>query len=159
MTSLASALVALTLHLSPPMCACSCAGSGPLEGIFTRSAAVVRGRVADIAWDSTGNIATVRIAVERAWKWPGTGSRPPRELIVKTAQGTACGAYFGEGEEWLVFAQPAAAGRGLWTGQCTGTDPVEIPGNEPWQRLLRDEVRNRLTWLRQRVGDGSRPAA
>jgi hypothetical protein len=148
----------LTLFALPgaPPCTCTCVGPGPLDRAVARAEAVFVGRVRSIDWDSRVQIARVRIRVTRAWKWPGGSRRPPAELVVETAQGPACGAYFNNGEEWLVVAYHDAERRTLSTGQCSGTDQV-TSGPEPWQQRTREQVRARLVWLERHVGRASRP--
>ena len=153
-------LLALLIALSPPAgaCACTCMGPGPLDQAVADAEAVFVGRVATITWDARMRNAQVTLRVARAWKWPGAERWPPAVLVVETAPGPACGAYFGEGEEWLVFPHRAEGQQGLRTGQCSGTDAVERRGTELWQHRERERVRKRLAWLRRHVGRGSRPA-
>lgn len=152
-------LLPLLVAISPPVtgaCACSCWGPGPLDGAFARSEAVFTGRVTGISWDASGQIATVRLSVATAWKWPQLSVRPPAEIVVATTHGPACGAYFGPGEEWLVFAQAEFARADLWTGQCTGTERFDA-GEEAWQRRRHRDAEERVRWLQRNVGPGARP--
>lgn len=155
-------LLPVLAALAPPgaeaTCACSCWGPGPLDRAYTYAHAVFTGRVTAIEWDERGYTARVRIAVETAWKWPHLAVRPPAEIVVRTDQGPACGAYFGVGEDWVVFAEREFTRPGLWTGQCTGTERFD-PGTEEWRRRRREEAEERVRWLQRNVGRGTRPAA
>jgi hypothetical protein len=150
-------LLAFSSAVRPAACTCV----GPLGGpdqLVVAAKALFVGRVVAIRPDGDVMLR-VEVRVERAWKWREGGPRPPASITVVTAQGPACGAYFAEGEEWLVVAHQATDADVLWTGQCTGTDPVDPPAGESWSRVVRERVQQRLRWLEEHVGPGSRPAA
>jgi hypothetical protein len=138
-------------------CACSCWGPGPLERRFAEAEAVFVGRVTDVQWDRRGPVATARIAVGTAWKWPHLTVQPPAEILVSTGQGPTCDTYFSVGEVWLIFADVQFARTGLWTGQCTGTERFDT-GTLEWQRRARADAEERVGWLQRNVGGGTRPA-
>jgi hypothetical protein len=160
--SLALALALLFLGDGPsPACACTCFGPDKLEPAVSGANAVFVGRVRTITWDRRGERAKVRLRVTRAWKWSGHTPRPPRDIVVYTTRGPACGAYFSEGEEWLVFASRDGDDPDLWTHQCSGSDAIASskPGEERGSRELRAKVLERLRWLERHHGSGSRPGA
>ena len=104
------ALMGMSLLLLLPDCAsaCTCAGFGGspqqrAERMLDKSSAVFAGKVVDIDRDQKGplgGVDKVSFRVSEAWKGP---ERETLELTTQS-QGIACGYFFSEGREYLVYA-------------------------------------------------------
>ena len=98
--------------------ACTCAKPKTPEGALEQSTAVFAGKVTGIKINDSRLAAT--FDVDRTWK--GISSEP---IEVKTStQDTACGYFFEEDKEYLVYAY-GETGLDLSTNSCGRTKPLE----------------------------------
>jgi hypothetical protein len=119
--------------------ACSCNFLSEAE-IIDWSAAVFRGRVLSV--DSPGMLDfkwprgmwIVRLEVITAWKGPAE----PELVVITAMEGTACGALFTKGVEYLVFAAPLSPDAPLWTSSCHYTGEFR-PGS-PQVKYLEEHL-------------------
>jgi hypothetical protein len=157
MNSALSLLLAFASAVRPD--ACTCVGPLGFDTAIAEATAVFTGRVESIA--PSGHALTAQRArqrVDRAWKWRDGGAQPAAEFVGDTPFGSECGVYFREGDEWLVVAFANQDTGALWTRQCAGSDPLKPPADEAWNHV-RERVQERLRWLQEHLGPGSRPAA
>jgi len=62
------------------------------------------------------------VRIERAWKWPGAGSAPPRQVVVaQTSGATTCAIRISPGERQLVVAWIRPADGALVLGHKCAT--------------------------------------
>lgn len=87
------------------------------------SAALVAIAVFDSTADTAvGDALTWPLRIERAWKWPGDGSAPPRRVVVTQRSGAAtCAIGISPGERQLVVAWVRAADGVLVLGHKCAT--------------------------------------
>ena len=106
--------------------ACSCVRPpGPLPSLEA-SDAVFSGRVVAVEIVSTGNrldMKKVTFEVLDCWKGPVTD----RVVVYTALYDAACGFWFTEGAEYLVYAR-STPGKGLETGLCSRTQALGTAG-------------------------------
>ncbi|WP_179955481.1 MYXO-CTERM sorting domain-containing protein [Chondromyces crocatus] len=104
MRNLALALTTalLTLLQTTDVLACKCVPPPPVATALEQSEAVFAGKVVGIAKQSSDETVplVVKLDVSRAWK-----GKVGSTVEVRTATSSAaCGLYFEEGKEWLIYA-------------------------------------------------------
>ena len=102
---------------------CSCGGVGSV-GRAMEGAALVAIAVADSVTVDAGGGETLAwpVRIERAWKWPGGGAAPPREVVVARGElATACAIRIAPGERQLVVAWVRPADGALVLGHKCAT--------------------------------------
>ena len=103
--------------------ACSCAPPAPVKDALATSAEVFSGEVLKVEHLSNGNpFASVRVTLRVIESWKG-----PLEFektLFTASNGAACGVYFREGSQYLVYASYGRAG--LSTNLCTRTKSLQF---------------------------------
>ena len=85
---------------------CSCGGVGSIGRAMNDAALVAIAVVDSSAPNMTiGAAVTWRVRIERAWKWPGAGDAPPRNVVVaQRSEANMCAIGILPGERQLVAA-------------------------------------------------------
>ena len=101
--------------------ACSCLEPDSPSEALAEADAVFLGRAVSVSEVHDGrtfrNTVTTEFNVAAVWKGPVK----PTVQISSEADGAACGYYFAEGVEYVVYAYSGGA---LWTGLCSRTAPL-----------------------------------
>lgn len=157
---------------SAPRAWCSCGGVASI-GRAMESADLVAIAVADSTAEATtvGDAVTWPLRIERAWKWPGGGAAPPRQVVVaQRANVNTCAISITRGERQLVVAWIRPADGALMLGhKCaapwgavdtlgpTARDVRRFAGDRGVRAIAIDQAR-RLDSLRAH-GPGVEPAS
>ena len=156
---------------APLRALCSCGGVGSV-GRAMESAALVAIAVPDSTapGSAVGDARSWPLRIERAWKWPGGGAAPPRQVVVATRSNVnACSIEISPGERQLVVAWVRPAGGVLILGhKCatpwgavdtlgpTATDIRRYAGDAAVRGFARDQAR--LLDSLSTYGPGTTPA-